>query len=534
MRTHIHQHTITTLLVCLALAGILLTPTLTQAAESDLLSGWAWSSNIGWISMNCTNTDSCEDVEYGVSTVGSSEGDQLLSGWAWSSNVGWIDFSQARMSMSDQSLHGYAVVYNTVAEPYCSSNDSYQTDGSNRIGERGGTFTCSDSSQDDGWNGVISLSDTSPISYGPEADTDDDVSDGWTWPDGQYNLLDGYAWGGDILGWIKFSCQDSDGVGPDTNTCGTVGYGVYIEPFSLSFTANKGLSPEDPIENGGSYTHSWTVEPSSGVTCKATAGPESWTAKPDKHTDPEGEGNELVENVVGEDSDPPGITSTLVCTMDGKSLTQSVFIHTALPPPSVRFTTPTTDSIEVPYNTRTTLAWVAQNVDECIMGGGDEGWRALPQTQIQGSYTTENITSSRVYTLECSSSSPGYEDPLPAQVLVEPRTSSLELYAEDSRGSRLEAEGLVSYTEKDEIKLVWETQLATGGCQAGGDWSGEKVSPSLANNYIQGSENLSLPNSGTYTFTLTCRGEDSNPITRSVTLRVARNPGFSEEITSDE
>ncbi|MEK7650253.1 MAG: hypothetical protein AAB364_00020 [Patescibacteria group bacterium] len=51
----------------------------TQAAD---LTGYAWSSNIGWISMGNNGQN------YGVELNGNN-----LSGYAWSSNIGWVNFN---------------------------------------------------------------------------------------------------------------------------------------------------------------------------------------------------------------------------------------------------------------------------------------------------------------------------------------------------------------------------------------------------------------------------------------------------------
>jgi len=62
----------------------------TEAQSVDKeLSGYAWSSNIGWISMNCSNTGNCSTSDYKVN-LDESTGD--LTGYAWSSNVGWLQF----------------------------------------------------------------------------------------------------------------------------------------------------------------------------------------------------------------------------------------------------------------------------------------------------------------------------------------------------------------------------------------------------------------------------------------------------------
>jgi len=59
-----------------------------QSTEKEL-SGYAWSSNIGWISMNCSNTGTCGTGNYGV-TLNEETGN--LTGHAWSSNIGWLQF----------------------------------------------------------------------------------------------------------------------------------------------------------------------------------------------------------------------------------------------------------------------------------------------------------------------------------------------------------------------------------------------------------------------------------------------------------
>jgi hypothetical protein len=53
------------------------------------LSGFAYSNNAGWISLNCVSTNSCASIQYKVSSDTSGN----LSGWAWSENYGWISFN---------------------------------------------------------------------------------------------------------------------------------------------------------------------------------------------------------------------------------------------------------------------------------------------------------------------------------------------------------------------------------------------------------------------------------------------------------
>ena len=59
-------------------------------ASTDRLEGYAWSSNVGWISFSCSNANSCGSSNYGV-VIDQSSG--VLSGQAWNSNIGWISFN---------------------------------------------------------------------------------------------------------------------------------------------------------------------------------------------------------------------------------------------------------------------------------------------------------------------------------------------------------------------------------------------------------------------------------------------------------
>lgn len=53
------------------------------------LTGYVYGENIGWISLNCANTDSCADNNYKVA----NDAEGTLSGYAWGENIGWIHFA---------------------------------------------------------------------------------------------------------------------------------------------------------------------------------------------------------------------------------------------------------------------------------------------------------------------------------------------------------------------------------------------------------------------------------------------------------
>lgn len=64
--------------------------------EAGIMSGWAWSDAIGWISFSCGNpgTSGCAGHEYGVTIVNSATpGQAEFEGFAWNDVVGWISFN---------------------------------------------------------------------------------------------------------------------------------------------------------------------------------------------------------------------------------------------------------------------------------------------------------------------------------------------------------------------------------------------------------------------------------------------------------
>lgn len=67
------------------------------------LTGYAHGSNIGWISLNCSNTNSCNSNPYGVKNDGKGN----LSGYAWGENVGWINFDGVSID-ENGNFSGYA------------------------------------------------------------------------------------------------------------------------------------------------------------------------------------------------------------------------------------------------------------------------------------------------------------------------------------------------------------------------------------------------------------------------------------------
>ena len=193
-----------------------------QAATTSL-SGWAWSSNIGWISFNSTDLGA-GGGPYAV-TISTSTGQTVgtLNGFAWSPNIGWVKFGglsafpvgvstvsdNAKINISTGALTGWARACAGTIDGQC------------------GTMT----DRTDGWDGWISLSGKANdnSSYGLNLNL-------------STNAFSGYAWDSIVLGWIDFSrvC-----VGTCTQTQNAPTCSLTVSPISLP-------------EGGGNVTVTWT------------------------------------------------------------------------------------------------------------------------------------------------------------------------------------------------------------------------------------------------------------------------------------
>ena len=178
----------------MSLAGILVAASFTfllqqpvEAGGADNVSGWAWSSNIGWISFNCTNPGAggCAS-NYGVN-VDSGTGN--FSGYAWAatndpdSAIGWISFNEAGPTPD-----GFSCGANCTAKLDLGTK---KVAGWARALANGG-----------GWDGWIKLRDDI------DGDSVDDYGVKWNSLAGE---LEGWAWGGEVMGWIAFN-KELDGV----------------------------------------------------------------------------------------------------------------------------------------------------------------------------------------------------------------------------------------------------------------------------------------------------------------------------------
>lgn len=128
-----------------------------QPAAMSVLDGYAWSSNIGWISFSEANSK----VE--IDSSGN------LSGYAWSSNIGWLQFG---------GLSDFPITDSNAAASNAKIDNGKIVGWAKFLSASGATS---------GWDGWVLFSGTNH----------------------SVNLtgtsFSGYAWGDDVVGWIDFS-----------------------------------------------------------------------------------------------------------------------------------------------------------------------------------------------------------------------------------------------------------------------------------------------------------------------------------------
>jgi len=186
-----------------------------KAGTNENVSGWIWSDNIGWISLN-NITDDGSSYNYGVN-INPSTG--LFSGYAWSDSVGWIDFSPSGF-YPDIPNYSACLDFPGVVE-ICNGIGDHKAAGWARTVNTG-----------DGWDGWIKLRDDVVYTDGVFLNNSTDELEGWAWSDD--------------FGWISFNCI-TDG------TCATSDYKAKYSPPNdppvLNWTGeanyvSDGLNPE--------------------------------------------------------------------------------------------------------------------------------------------------------------------------------------------------------------------------------------------------------------------------------------------------
>ncbi|MDD5291292.1 MAG: PKD domain-containing protein [Patescibacteria group bacterium] len=195
-----------------------------QAVGGNNVIGYAWSENVGWISFNCSNDDSCSTIDYGVS-IDPETGD--ISGYAWSPNIGWISFNRADTGAPP-------------ADPYSGAGETIIANYNYTTGQITGWAKIL-ALEDDGWinfnvpsGGGLPLDfpvdlpiDFEGISFGVSIASSTSEFSGWAWNGGE----DGAG-----IGWISFNCADS-GAGGCSGHDYKVSSSLNISPEAANPTA---------------------------------------------------------------------------------------------------------------------------------------------------------------------------------------------------------------------------------------------------------------------------------------------------------
>ena len=233
------------LLVAAILAGaavlFLQKSTNAQGGLSNVF-GWAWSSNIGWINFAGATGDGGSSYGVHVDALGN------LSGWAWSSNIGWITFNATDV----------ADCPGTPGNFLCPAHIDIGTgDVSGWARACAGTRDggCALGGRTDGWDGWISLRGAAPNHGVTTAGTN---PRNWS----------GFAWGGEVVGWISMRGSGygvSDNIAPPPLVVACTGDpspAATNHPVTWSSLVGGGTAP---------YTYAWTGDNGlSGATATVT------------------------------------------------------------------------------------------------------------------------------------------------------------------------------------------------------------------------------------------------------------------------
>lgn len=220
------------------------------AHAATSLTGWAWSSNIGWISFNSANPGAGSGAAYSVklSTTTPTSGTFDGNSYAWSPHIGWISFNTSDLS----------------ASPACPGATAPQVDLS--TGDVSGWIRAIVGiGGAGGWDGCIKLSEPTSGTLFPTRYADGSRGVTYNKVAGQFR---GYSWGGDVVGWLQFS--PNLGIGnPVTCNGASCEPGGSTHDLSLSASGGGSSGGNITVAYGSTVTIDWTI---SNLTNCSTSG----------------------------------------------------------------------------------------------------------------------------------------------------------------------------------------------------------------------------------------------------------------------
>jgi len=329
---------------------------LVRASSGDNFTGFAWSDmpngsdevinplgltvgrGAGWISFNSDDIGSGIGYGVNVNALGA------ITGQAWSEHMGWVSFDS---------------VSGCPGTAPCAPTINLTT----------GAFSgwaralASSDAQAGGWDGWIALTNngTGGPAYGVTVNiTTGDVS--------------GYAWGGDVMGWINFT-----------------GVHIDLQQPTLTITASPSLVSSCGISPVTDLVYNATYNPSTGPSpfnsCTITSTPSTSVngdTMPGDHPLP------VTANqpILGVSVAAPSTTYTLTCTGTGVPTT------TATTTATVTACTPTavlsgTACFQTAPSTGT-LVWSSSNVTSCTLNGSPVATNGTQTVTVTGT-TTYNL-----------------------------------------------------------------------------------------------------------------------------------------------
>ncbi len=342
---------------------------------STPINGYAWSDNIGWISLSGAN--------YGLTVAGDGTG--TVSGYAWSDNIGWVSANVSTGCPSG------------TCTPRLQS------------GALTGWLKAL-SADGNGWDGWISLSGSG---YG--------ITHSGT-------AFSGFAWGSDVVGWVDFSfatvslpaptCTNGANNPPACNQCpanlfwngascipcsngGCTGLGGNAgDPDGSLVCINGATNPPacdaltpscsiltanpDTITAGGTLTLRWECQDAAACTQVA-------------NTDGFSTGGALIgtDSTVTPSATSGDVTYGLTC--DG---TNFLFPSVTVLSPQVSISA---DPARVRTGNTSTISWSATEVDSCTITG--PGLTPNPRSDFSAVTTSQPVTISTqsTYTITCDS-----------------------------------------------------------------------------------------------------------------------------------
>jgi hypothetical protein len=470
----------------------------TTSSSDGSLSGWAWSSNIGWVSFNCADADVCDSSDYKVK-IDLATG--LLSGFAWSSNVGWIKFD----GLSDYPSSGTALVPAKI--------NMTNGNGEGWIRACAGTVNgdCSTmTSRTDGWDGWIELSGTKHSANAIPTPTPSPIAYTGVRMNTGTGDITGMAWGGEVVGWLNFDANATTGF---SASCSATDIGNNTIKFTANATGGSGL-----------YEYKWD------------------------------DSVNFVNTNTLEKTYPPGSTNSVVATLvvrkRNTNLTFSpscVGTPASLPPisitkdPQCKITSPTPTNNTVSIITGKTVTFKVEDPEPSA--GADFRYiyypsGASPVTRSDRTYThtynnpTNVLTSVQV--VDNNNIYPSSDKYSCGRVEVKDPILNLQIKEGDSSGSGWTDS--IRVKKGRDVSLKWENSLDTAfsnpnryTCEAnspsGSEWNAFAIADVNRDGVVPG---LSTQTTGKHEFTISCIKFLTplvDPKTTSATLNVVSTSG---------